>query len=61
MLEELLVTCEEVQEKGGTFTYGYLILAFAMMKWKPPIGRYLAHADKSCLTKMFEPWHARSE
>jgi hypothetical protein len=28
LLEELLVACEEAQEKGGTFTYGYLLVAF---------------------------------
>jgi hypothetical protein len=26
LLEELLVACEEAQEKGGTFTYGYLLV-----------------------------------
>jgi hypothetical protein len=61
LLEELLVACEEVQEKGGTFTYGYLLLAFTMMKWRPPMGRHLAPTDKGCLTNMFEPWHARSD
>jgi hypothetical protein len=39
MLEELLVACEEAQDKGGTFTYGYLLVAFAIFKWKPPVGR----------------------
>jgi hypothetical protein len=39
LLEELLVACEEVQEKGGTFTYGYLLLDFAMLKWRPPMGK----------------------
>jgi hypothetical protein len=39
LLEELLVACEEAQEKGGTFTYGYLLVAFTMLKWKPPVGR----------------------
>jgi hypothetical protein len=34
LLEELLVDCEEAQEKGGTFTYGYLLVAFVMLKWK---------------------------
>jgi hypothetical protein len=38
LLEELLVSCEEVQEEGGTFTYGYLLVAFTMFKWKPPMG-----------------------
>jgi hypothetical protein len=61
LLEELLIACEEAQEKGGTFTYGYLLIAFAMWKWWPPIGRQLAPADKGCLAKMFEPWHARSD
>jgi hypothetical protein len=41
LLEELLVACEEAQEKGGTFTYGYLLVAFTMFKWKPPMGRQL--------------------
>jgi hypothetical protein len=59
LLEELLVACEEAQEKGGTFTYGYLLVAFAMWKWRPPMGRQLAPADKGHLAKMFEPWHAR--
>jgi hypothetical protein len=39
LLEELLVACEESQEKGGTFTYGNLFLAFLMLKWMPPAGR----------------------
>jgi hypothetical protein len=37
MLEELLVACKEVKEKGGTFTYGYLLLAFTIFKWKLPM------------------------
>jgi hypothetical protein len=61
LLEELLIACEEAQEKGGTFTYGYLLIAFAMWKWRPPTGRQLAPADKGCLAKMFEPWHSRSD
>jgi hypothetical protein len=32
LLEELLVACEEAQEKGSTFTYGYWFLSFAMLK-----------------------------
>jgi hypothetical protein len=39
MLEEFLIACEEFQEKGDTFTYGYLLLYFTMMKWWPPMGR----------------------
>jgi hypothetical protein len=58
-LEEFLISCEEVQKKGGTFTYGYLLIAFTIMKWRPAMGRQLAIVDKGCLTKMFEPWHAR--
>jgi hypothetical protein len=60
-LEELLVACEEAQGKGGTFTYRYLLMEFKMLKWKPPIGRLLALADKGCLVKMFEPWHSRTD
>jgi hypothetical protein len=55
LLEELLVACEEAQEKGGTFTYGYLHLVFAILKWTPPVGRPLALEDKGNLAKMFEP------
>jgi hypothetical protein len=36
LLEEFLIACEEVQEKGDTFTYGYLLLSFTMLKWWPP-------------------------
>jgi hypothetical protein len=61
MLEELLVACEEAQEKGGTFTYDYLLLAFAMLKWTPPTGRPLVLAYKGHLAKMFEPWHSRAD
>ena len=46
LLEELLVACEETQEKGGTFTYGYLLVVFDMMKWMPPIGRPLSAKEK---------------
>jgi hypothetical protein len=60
LLEELLVAYEEAQEKGGTFTYGYLFLVFAIIKWMPPAGRPLALVDKGCLEKMFEPWHSRA-
>jgi hypothetical protein len=60
LLEELLVSCEEAQEKGGTFTYGYLLIAFAMWKWRSPSGRQLSPTDKGLLAKMFEPWHSRS-
>jgi hypothetical protein len=55
LLEELLVACEETQEKGGTFTYRYLLLEFTMLKWNPPIGRPLVLENKGFLAKMFEP------
>jgi hypothetical protein len=61
LLEELLVACEEAQEKGGTFTYGYLLIVFSMMKWMPPSGRPLSPADKGRLENMFEPLHSRSD
>jgi len=61
MLEELLVACEEAQEKGGTFTYGYLFLSFPMLKWIPLTRMLLALADKGHLTKIFEPWHSRAD
>jgi hypothetical protein len=60
-LEELLVSCEEAQDKGGTFTYGYLLLMFTMLKWTPSTGRLLALENKGCLTNMFEPWHSRED
>jgi hypothetical protein len=46
LLEELLVACEEAQEKGGNFTYGYLLVAFIMLKWTPPVGIPLSPANK---------------
>jgi hypothetical protein len=61
LLEELLVACEEAQEKGGTFTYGYLLMEFAMFKWKPPMGRASTLPDKGRMAKMFEPWQSRSD
>jgi hypothetical protein len=61
LLEELIITCEEFQEKGGTFTYRYFLLYFAMLKWRPPTGRHLALVDKGFLTKIFEPWHAGAD
>jgi hypothetical protein len=36
LLEELLMAYEEAQEKGGTFTYGYLLMEFTMLKVKVP-------------------------
>jgi len=60
-LEELLVSYEEVHEKGGTFTYGYFLLDFTMMKWRPPMVIHLAPLDKGCIKNLFEPWHARSD
>jgi hypothetical protein len=59
LLEELLMACEEAQEKEGTFTYGYLLLVFSMLKWMPPLGRSLGLAYKGNLTNMFETWHSR--
>jgi hypothetical protein len=59
-LEELLVECEEAQEKGETFTYGYFLVVFTMLKWTPPSGRPLSPTDKGLLENMFEPWHSRS-
>jgi hypothetical protein len=59
LLEELLVACEEAQEKGRTFTYAYLLVAFAMLKWKSPMGRQSEIPDKGCLAKMFEPWNSK--
>jgi hypothetical protein len=38
LLEEFLITCEEVHENGRTFMYGYLLLDFTMLKWWPPTG-----------------------
>jgi hypothetical protein len=35
------------------------LLAFAMLKWMPPIGRPLSPKNKEILVKMFEPWHSR--
>jgi hypothetical protein len=61
LLEELVVSCDEAQEKGGNFTYGYLLVAFAMWKCKPPMGRQLALVDKYRLAKMFKQWHARPD
>jgi hypothetical protein len=61
LLEELIVAYEEAQEKGGTFTYNYFFLAFAILKWTPPVERPLSPADKGRLEKMFEPWHSRSD
>jgi hypothetical protein len=46
LLEEILVAYEEAKEKGGTFTYGYLLLAFTMLKWMPPAGRPLSPEKK---------------
>jgi hypothetical protein len=43
------------------FTYGYLFLAFSILKWTPPTRRPLALADKGHLEKMFEPWHSRAD
>jgi hypothetical protein len=45
-LEELLVACEEDQEKGGTFTYRYLLVVFSMMKWMPHSRRMISPVDK---------------
>jgi hypothetical protein len=61
ILEELLVAYDESQEKGITFTYGYLLVAIAMWKWKPPMGRKLAPMDKGLLEKLFELWHVRPD
>jgi hypothetical protein len=61
LLEELLVVCEEAQEKGGTFTYGYLLVAFIILKWKPPVGRQPKIPEKGCMVNMFEPWQSRPD
>jgi hypothetical protein len=53
LLEELLVACEEVQEKGGNFTYKYILLDFVMLKWRPPMRRQLAPVDKGLPHKYF--------
>jgi hypothetical protein len=51
LLEELLVACEEAQEKGDTFTYGYLLVVFAMLKWMPPVGRPLSPSRQGSIGK----------
>jgi hypothetical protein len=61
LLEEILVVFEEAWEKGGTFTYSYLLVASAMWKWTSPTGRQFSPADKGRLAKMFEPWNTRSD
>jgi hypothetical protein len=45
-----------VQDKGGNFTYGYVLVAFTMLKWNPPMGRQPTIPDKGRMEKMFEPW-----
>jgi hypothetical protein len=55
------VACEEAQEKGVTFTYGYLLMAFTMLKWKPPTRRPLVLVDKGLLVKMVDPWNSRED
>jgi hypothetical protein len=57
--EEILVACEEAQENGRTFTYGYFLIVFTMLKWTPTSGIPLSPADKGFLAKMFEPWNSR--
>jgi hypothetical protein len=52
----LLVAFKEAQEKGGTFTYGYLLVEFTILKWKPPMGRHLEIPDKGRMVKMLKPW-----
>jgi hypothetical protein len=61
LLEELLMTCEKARDKGGTFTYGNLLVAFTMFKWKPPVGRQPAIPGKVRMVKMFEPWQSRPD
>jgi hypothetical protein len=51
LLEELLVAYEESQEKGGPFTNRYLLLAFSMLKWMPPIERQPSLVDKGAWKK----------
>jgi hypothetical protein len=57
----VFVACEEAQEKRGTFTYSYLLVAFTMFKWTLPAGAPLVLVDKVCMEKMFEPWHSRAD
>jgi hypothetical protein len=38
-----------------------MLMAFTMIKWKPPARRPLALADKGRLAKMFEPWNSRAD
>jgi hypothetical protein len=54
LLEELLVACEEAQNKGEPFTYGYLQMKLLIFKWKTPIGRSSTLPDKGHMEKMFE-------
>ena len=56
-----MVACEEAQEKGGTFNYGYLFLAFPMLKWTPPTRRPLVLVYKGRLAIFFDPWHSRED
>jgi hypothetical protein len=61
LLEELLKACKEAQEKGGTFTYVYLLVALTMIKWNSPVGRQPIIPYKGHLVKMFEPWQSRPD
>jgi hypothetical protein len=61
LLEELLVFCEEAQEKGGTFTYGYLLVEFVVLKWMPPVGRPLTLEYKGHMENIFDPWHSKED
>jgi hypothetical protein len=61
LFKELLVACEEAQEKGDTFTYRYLLFSFSMLKWMPPVGIPLSPSDKGRMKNIFRPWHSTSE
>jgi hypothetical protein len=60
-LEELLVAYEKSRDKGGSFTYRYLFLPFAMLKRTPHVRRPLVPMDKGRLEKMFDPWNSRAD
>jgi hypothetical protein len=59
-LVDMFLACVDVHDRTTYFIYGYLLVTFAMWKWKSPHGRDISHMTNTWIAKLFDPWNIKS-